>query len=236
MCRCLEYVDDDREAEDDRHLREQEERLDALVVRAAAEQPWPRRRRRTATSTAPREVPGVELRAAVDQQRDHDQRDHAEDDPGRAGVRAVEAAGALLALGRVAHPVDREPDEADQHGDGEEVLEEPEPARVAEEREREVLADDQRAQGLDDRRAEDDEAPEREEVREPGRAPLEQLLLPEHLDDLALEPLADVVGATLGLVPERMSRTSQTMRRPAIAAVTTSMHAGQPDAQPARIV
>ena len=48
-----------------------------------------------------REGPGVDLGGPVDQQRHDDAGDHQEDDFGRAGVRSVEAATALLAGGRL---------------------------------------------------------------------------------------------------------------------------------------
>ncbi len=193
----LAVDDQDGEPEDDAHLRQQEERLQALVVGAVAEQLRHRPRRERRVGRAEREVAGVVLRAAVEQQRDDDQRDHAEHCPRRAGVRAVEPAVALLAVRGVAQPVDREPDDREQHRHGEEVLEEAQPAGVPEEREREVLADHQRAHRLDDRRAEDHEAPEGEEVRDARAAPAQQAALAEDLLDLVAQPLLDVVGAPL---------------------------------------
>ena len=81
-------------------------------------------RRERPPAVAEREDPGVDLRAAVEQQRQDDQEDHAEDLPGRAGVRAVEARRPLDP-GRVLPAAqDRERDQAGQHGDREEVLEE----------------------------------------------------------------------------------------------------------------
>ena len=49
--------------------------------------------------------------------------------------------------------------------------------------------------GLDVDRDQDEEAPHREEVGQPGDGPLQQLALPEHLGDLRPDPGADVVGA-----------------------------------------
>ena len=56
---------------------------------------------------------------------------------------------------------------------------------------------EQRAVGLEDREAQDDEAPEREEVRDPGDRPLQQLALAEHLDGLGLHQLPRVGQAAL---------------------------------------
>ena len=77
---------DDREREHHRHLREQEGRLYPVVVRPVAEQPRYGVGRERRLALAPREVAGVVLRAAVDEQRDDHQRDHPEDHPGSPGV------------------------------------------------------------------------------------------------------------------------------------------------------
>ena len=192
---------DDREAEDDRHLRQQEERLDALVVRTVAERAGDQIGRERRLRPSPREVAGVVLRAAIEQQRHDDERDHAENDPRRARVRSVEPGRSVATSRRLAQPHDRERGQREQHGDREEVLEQAEPAGMAEEREREVLADHKRAVCLDDGREEDYEAPEREEVREARRRPAQQPALPEDLDELGAQPLADPVPASRRLSP-----------------------------------
>ncbi len=55
------------------------------------------------------------------------------------------------------------------------------------------VAVEQAAVGLDDGEEEDGEAPEGEGVGHAGDGPLEQLLLPAHLDQLGLDPLRDVL-------------------------------------------
>ena len=62
------------------------------------------------------------------------QEDHEQDQPGAAGVRAVEPRLAAVLLGLGAQPDDREDDDAEQHGHGEEVLQEAQHVPVADER------------------------------------------------------------------------------------------------------
>ena len=78
--------DDDRESEDHRHLRQQEERLDTLVVGAVAEQLRDRVRGERRLRRAEREMPRVVLCPAIQQQGHDNQGDHAQDHPGRSGV------------------------------------------------------------------------------------------------------------------------------------------------------
>jgi hypothetical protein len=100
-------------------------------------------------------------------------------------VRTGEAGLAALAVGIAAQPDHREGDDADQNRDGEQVLQEADPGPGPDQRDRELLAE-QVPVGLDDREDQDDEAPERQEVRDAGDRPLEQLALAEHLRDLRL--------------------------------------------------
>ena len=115
------------------------------------------------------EHPGVDLRAPVEQQRRDDQEDHAEDDPGGAGVRAEEPRLAAFVVRVVPEPDDGEGDDPGQHADGEQVLDEPDEGPVPDAGDRERPGE-QRAVGLDDRQQQDDEAPERGRVRR-ARAP-----------------------------------------------------------------
>jgi hypothetical protein len=121
-------------------------------------------------------------------------------------VRAGEAGVAAQRLGRVLHPDDREGDQAEQTGDRDEVLQEAEHRPGADERDVEVRRPgdrplDDRAVRLDVDRQQDEERPHDEEVRDAGRRPFEQLLLPEHLDELRLELSAQIgpgIGDALG--------------------------------------
>ncbi len=73
----------------------------------------------------------VDLRAAIEQQGDDHQRDHAEHGPGRTGVAAVEAASPLLLGGRVGEA--NHAKDAQRHEDRgrEEVLDERQPVVLA---------------------------------------------------------------------------------------------------------
>ncbi len=121
-----------------------------------------------------------------EQQREHDQRDQAEDQIGLAEVAALEPLGAL----HLADPERRR--DPDEHEHDEEVDEKREPALVAEPGQRLTLRN-RRDQRHHDRREQDEEAPEDERVDQPGAEPLEQLLLPEHDDGLVAHPLWHVV-------------------------------------------
>ena len=129
MCRCLEYTTSTRNASTTPICSEQADRLEHVVG-----VPRPSGSSRSAThsdANAPcvvREVAGVDLRAAVEQQRPDDVEDHEQDEPGGAGVRAEEPglAGPRLP-GCCRSRMTANDDEADQHRDGEEVLDEPEP-------------------------------------------------------------------------------------------------------------
>ena len=79
--------------------------------------------------------------------------------------------------------------------EGDEVLQEAQRVPPADDRDVEIVLE-QGAVGLDVDRAEDEEAPHGEEVRQPGDRPFQQPALAEHLGDLRPDPRADVVGAT----------------------------------------
>ena len=132
-----------------------------------------------------REVPGVDLGPAVEQQGRHDQEDPAQHQPGRPGVRAVETGRPAFLLRLVAQPDDRERDQPGQDQHREQILQEPQRERVPDPGDGEA-AGEQVTVGLDDREDQNNEAPEHDEVRQPGDRPLEQLPLPEHLGRLHL--------------------------------------------------
>ena len=193
MCRCFEYDTNTRNEEItamlrrgtrlDDAVRVGPERCSQLADGVARERP-----RRVAVG----EVAGVDLGRPVHEQRHHDRGDVREHEPRRARVRAVEAARSLLSSRRVGESDDAEDAEADEHRDGEEVLEEPHPRVGADERDVEAPAEE-RAVGLDDREQQDREAPHREEVREARHRPLQELALTRDLHQLRLgvraEPL-----------------------------------------------
>jgi hypothetical protein len=127
-------------------------------------------------------------------ERRDDARDHGQDQVGLAEVAALEALRALdLADGHGG-------DHAQQHHHREHVDHQREPALMAEPRQRGVLAhrSDHRD---DDRREEDDEAPEDRGVHQARHEPLEQLALPQH--DLGL------VADTPGRVPRAIHRLAE---------------------------
>ena len=116
-------------------------------------------------------------RRVPEQQRRHDPGDQRQDQVGLAEVAALEARRAL-------HLADqRRADHAGEHQHGEHVDQQREPALMPEPGQRRVAVDraDQRDQ---DRREQDEEAPEDRRVDQPRHEPLEQLALAE--DDLGL--------------------------------------------------
>ena len=97
----------------------------------------------------------------------------------------------------LAHDADHgERGDAEQHRDGEEVLEEAEGVPVADERDGEVV-DEQQTVRLEVHRRQDEEAPHREEVRQAGDRPFQQSGLPEHLLELGGDALGQVVLAAV---------------------------------------
>ena len=127
------------------------------------------------------------------EQRQHDERDHSEDQVGLAEVRAVEARRSR----DLADP-ERQRD-AHEDADDEHVDERHEPALRAEPRQR-PLAIHRSDHRHHDRREENEEAPEDERVHHTRQQALQQLLLAEHDRRLVLEALRNVVEA-LGRLP-----------------------------------
>jgi hypothetical protein len=103
-------------------------------------------------------------------------------------VGAVEAAVPGALLRRVAAADHREGGERDEQQGADQVLGETDEPPVPDQREGEPRVE-QRPDRLDDRQRQDDERPERHEVRHAGDAPLEQAPLAEDLDGLDPEPL-----------------------------------------------
>ena len=200
----LAVGDDHREGEHDADVQQQPDALDHLerTVRDAAEQvadadrgPGPGLVRERAQCRG---------RAAEQEHRPQHVEDHEEDQPGAAGVRAVEPRVARLALRGVPEPDHREHAERDQREHRDRVLQEPEHRPAADQRDVEVRHE-QRAVGLEVDRDQDHERPEREEVRQAGHRPLQQLALAEHLDELCPDALVQPVGA----VVRRLSGSDQ---------------------------
>ena len=160
---------------------------------------------------------GVRAGAADQRVGPDDVEDHEQDQPGAAGVRTVEARVAAVLLGLADDSDDRERDDAEQHGDGEEVLQEAERVPAADERDVEVVVDDL-AEGLDVDRAEDEEAPHREEVGHAGDRPFQQPGLPEDLLELRGDALLEVVlavvlDAGLGARPDQVRQEEDALER-----------------------
>ena len=159
------------------------------------------------------EYPGIDLRAPVQQQRHDDQEDHAQDQPRRPGMRAVEPRGAAFPVRVVPQPDHREHDDPGQHPDGHQVLEEPDERPVPDPREGERPVE-QIPVRLDDRQQQDRETPERQEVRRPRHGPLQQLALPQHLGRLHPEVGAGVRAHRGDPVRRRLPAERQPLEPP----------------------
>jgi hypothetical protein len=129
------------------------------------------------------EVTGVDLCAPVEQQRGDDQEDPQQDKPRGAGVAPGEARCPACPMRIATQPDDAEGDDAGQHPDREQVLAEADHGPVADDRDRERLAE-QVPVSLDDRQQQHDRAPEGQRVRDPRHRPFQQLSLPDHLSRL----------------------------------------------------
>ena len=140
------------------------------------------------------------------------------------GVRAEEPGLAALPVRVVGQPDHGEGDDAGQHADGEQVLDEPDEGPVPDAGDRE-RAGEQVPVRLDDRQDQDDEAPERQRVRGAGHRPLQQLALADYLGRLRLASrpgCSRTVATRSGAgCPLNASRFSHHTRRPAIASATT---------------
>ena len=141
------------------------------------------------------QVTVVDRRTAEQRVSPDDVEDHEQDQPGAAGVGAVEPRGTTVLLRFGAQPDHGERDDAQQHRDGEEVLEESEDAPPADHRKVELRIE-QDAVGLEVDRGENEEAPHREEVRDPGNRPAQQPGLAEDLARLVSEAFTEVIFAT----------------------------------------
>ena len=122
-----------------------------------------------------------------------------------------------MLLGLADDADDREGDDAEQHRDGEEVLQEAQRVPAADEGDVEVVIDDL-TERLDVDRAEDEEAPHREEVGHAGDRPLQQPGLPEHLLELRGDALTEVVlavvrDAGLGARPDEVRQKEDALER-----------------------
>ena len=92
-----------------------------------------------------------------------------------------------LRLGEFGVPDAGEDTQRDQHGHGEEVLDEPERPATADQGHEEVPVEEGPV-GLEDREHQDGEAPEGEGVRQPGDRPAQQLALAADLGELGPGP------------------------------------------------
>lgn len=99
-----------------------------------------------------------------------------------------------MLLGFGAQPDDREHDDADQHGRGEEVLQEAQRGPAAHDRNVE-LGVEQDAVGLEIHGRENEEAPHGEEVRHAGDGPLQQLGLGKDFLGLIEQALTEIILA-----------------------------------------
>jgi hypothetical protein len=145
------------------------------------------------------EMTGIDLRPAIDEQRDDDHRDHEERQPCRSEVAAVKATVAVLARRRILDANDGEDYERHQHGGREEILGEGQPVTTTNPRDMKVAVE-QRTVGLDDGGHQDRETPHRKKVREPGHGPTQNLALARHFGDLRLADLAETLPTSRGLL------------------------------------
>ena len=166
-------------------------------------------------AVAVRQGSGVHRGAADQGVGPDDVEDHEEDQPGATGVRPVEAGVAAVFLGLADDSDDRERGDAEQDGDGEEVLQEAERVPVADERDGEI-ADDEQSERLDVDGPENEEAPHGEEVGQAGDRPLQQPGLPEHLLELGGDALSEIVlavvlDAGLGARPDQVRQEEDSL-------------------------
>ncbi len=184
MCRCFEYGRYTRKPKTAQRCAQTKKRSAAVPdgndVRQRVGEERPVR--------GPLVQPGGDQRGVPADQRDHDGGDQPEDQVRLAAVRALEAA-------RPHHRADHDGGcDADEHEDDEDVDEQHVPALVAEPRQRRVHVDrgDHRHE---DRREEDEEAPEDERVHQPRHDALQQRALAEHVDRFVADARRRVAGA-----------------------------------------
>jgi hypothetical protein len=91
------------------------------------------------------------------------------------------------------HPDGDEGGNRQQHGHGEEVLEEADERQVTDEGNVEIPPEEG-TEGLDDGEDQDSEAPHGEEMGHAGHGPLKQLLLAGNLDEFGLQSGRNVLG------------------------------------------
>ena len=198
---------DEQEHQHHADVQQQRDRLDPLVGGVAQRVQDGAHELREECAVAVGQVLGVHRGAADQRVRPDDVEDHEEDQPGATGVRSIKAGFAAVLLGLGAQPDDRERDDAEQHGDGEEVLHEAQAVPAADERNVEIGIE-QQAVRLEVDGGQDEETPHGEEVRQAGDGPLEQSCLPEHLFDLGGDAGAEVILAP-ALVADGLTRPDQ---------------------------
>lgn len=137
-------------------------------------------------------------------------------------MRTIEPRRAAVLFGFGAKPDDGERRDAQEDGGGEEVLQEAQRVPAPDDRDVEIVLEQQPV-GLDVDRQQDEEAPHREEVRQAGKRPLEQSALPEDLGDLRRDSLAGFIGVPGAGLPDVISLNSHRTRRAASAATTSVM-------------
>ena len=188
MCRCFEYGRYGEEGQHHHQVRPDEQTLGDTRVGIAPEIQFERNDADAGHSFSP-----AAMRDACQPiKRQHDERDHREDEVGLTHVRALEAGGSH----HLADP--KRGRNTREHRDREHVDESHEPALRAEPRERPVAVDrgDHRHH---DRGEQDEEPPEDRCVHRPGQQPLEQLALPEHDHGFVANAPRNVVVALDGL-------------------------------------
>ena len=198
---------DEQEDQHDRDVGEQRERLDPHVGGVTQRGHDPAHELGEECAVAVGQRVGVDRGAADQRVGPDDVEDHEQDQPRAAGVGTVEAGLAAQLLGLTGDADDREGDDAEQHGHGEEVLQEAQGVPAADERDVEVVVE-QQAERLEVDRRQDEEAPHREEVGDAGDRPFQQPGLPEDLFELRGDPLAQVVLAVVGLA-HRLARPDE---------------------------
>ena len=187
------------------HQEAQDRRRCAAAARRSRAPRWRRRpaararcatacRRRTAHASPNGKTPVLTGAPRKSEQRPDDVEDHEQDEPGAAGVRAVEPRARGLARRGVAQPDDREGDQAEQHGDARRSPGGSRGARhVPDQRDVEVARRTARRRPRGSSAPRMRNAQNTKKCATPGHRPLQQLALPEDLEQLVLGPLRRAV-------------------------------------------
>ena len=191
---------DDQEGQRHPDVQQQGRRFDDLVGGLAERAKDGGEQVREERSLAVGQGAVVDRRPADERVGPDDVEDHEKDQPGAAGVGSVEARRTADFPRAAEQADDREGGDAEEDGGREEILQESERVRPADDRDVEVRREEQPV-GLDVDREQDEEAPHGEEVRHSGDRPLQQTALAENLGDLRPDSPTGVIAVPEGRSP-----------------------------------